>query len=529
MLNPVNPIDHTAAARLLEFLGPSPPWNRSLWNIGLVLELHELHEACEAFRNSILSEKSVCRLVSSFLRKAGKDPVLTREEKAHLREQLQQPKPPHVGSAQHHAIRQMADRLQRDYLMRWAQIVRGEPNYGLENFARSVAAHLLDHGFSRAHLQETVRAALRTSDSVTLAEICEQLQAEIRTNQSRQFEVLIGFQKSPRHPGGYPRGWMNGHMGAEWLIANGFDTSNLRISAATVLTVTALDPRGAAEAAASESDRLAARTIVATGQRLERLKTVWVRGHPEPFPLFGDARGVRVKALAREDLIYEPTQYKNIDAAIELMAHLEGSSPAAAIAGGWAAIEGLLAEPDARATAADNLAALVACSWPRAELTTLSYTVQKHVAQYAVEFDQLRVNRERCMRLAELIHDGQIRGLDRRPADTAAILRVSKVLNNPRSGLQDIKETVAEAFHRLYRQRNLILHGGNLDGVSLRASLRTVAKLAGAGLDRIAHAQYVQQVIPLELVSRANMGLALLDNRSTMACVDLLEPHVSGP
>ena len=114
MLNSVNPIDRIAAARLLEFLGPSPPWHRSLWNIGVVLELRELYEACEAASNSILSDKSVQRLVSSLLRKAGKDPALTREEKAHLREQLQQPKVPRIGSAQHHTIRRMADpRLDR--------------------------------------------------------------------------------------------------------------------------------------------------------------------------------------------------------------------------------------------------------------------------------------------------------------------------------------------------------------------------------------------------------------------------------
>ncbi|MCC8598123.1 hypothetical protein LN475_15930, partial [Xanthomonas vesicatoria] len=81
----------------------------------------------------------------------------------------------------------------------------------------------------------------------------------------------------------------------------------------------------------------------------------------------------------------------------------------------------------------------------------------------------------------------------------------------------------ADSFHRLYRQRNLILHGGRLDSVALTASLRTVAKLAGAGMDRITHGHYVQGLSPLELVARANLSLALANINQPTDCVDLLE------
>ncbi|HOE41255.1 MAG TPA: hypothetical protein PLB25_06460, partial [Rhodoferax sp.] len=49
MLQIVNPQDAVAFGRLMEFLSPTPPWNRSLWSIGLVLGLQEL---CEASRGS---------------------------------------------------------------------------------------------------------------------------------------------------------------------------------------------------------------------------------------------------------------------------------------------------------------------------------------------------------------------------------------------------------------------------------------------------------------------------------------------
>jgi hypothetical protein len=53
--------------------------------------------------------------------------------------------------------------------------------------------------------------------------------------------------------------------------------------------------------------------------------------------------------------------------------------------------------------------------------------------------------------------------------------------------------------------------------------LRTVAKLAGAGMDRITHGHYVQQMRPLELVARADLSISLIDRASALKCVDLLE------
>lgn len=89
--------------------------------------------------------------------------------------------------------------------------------------------------------------------------------------------------------------------------------------------------------------------------------------------------------------------------------------------------------------------------------------------------------------------------------------------------MKTIRDAIGESFHRLYRQRNLILHGGRLDSVALEASLRTVAKLAGAGMDRITHGHYVQNLKPMELVAKANLGIALASRDNALDCIDLLE------
>lgn len=107
--------------------------------------------------------------------------------------------------------------------------------------------------------------------------------------------------------------------------------------------------------------------------------------------------------------------------------------------------------------------------------------------------------------------------------DQAAVARLKKLLSNPGPELQTIRDAIGESMHRLYRQRNLILHGGRLDSVALTASLRTVAKLAGAGMDRITHGHYVQGLKPLELVAKANLALAMASRDDPLGCVDLLE------
>jgi hypothetical protein len=522
MLQPVNPHDAVAFGRLKEFFSPTPPWNRSLWSIGLILGLRELHEASAVLQSGTLSEPSVRRICSSLQRKIGKDPALAHTERNHLRAQMSSV--PKADGPAHHTIQQMTEILDGGYLRRWSSVV-AKPEFTVELFARSVASHVLDAGFSAQHIHGILKGKVRAGEPVTLSDICEELHGEMARSPTRPFKVLLAFSRSPKLANGIPTDWLRGEAVTNWLTQRGFDTAEIRAQVALLLTVHARDAAGAALVAREAADRFAARTRIATGEVLARVPVVWVEGETLPFPLTGESRGVRVKELDREARIFSmSTSDDSVEAALELMAHLEDSSPPAAIAGGWGAIEGLLADPGDRATAADNLAALVACSFPRQELTSLAFRASREHDTISTALAGQSTNRQRSLVIAELIRDGKMPQL-RATADRAAVARVGKVLSDPSAELQTIKESIAETFHRLYRQRNLILHGGRLNSVTLKASLRTVSKLAGAGMDRITHGHYVQSMRPLELVARANLSIALIKKETAMACVDLLE-HV---
>lgn len=519
MLIFVNPRENVAVVRLLEFLSDKRPWYRSLWGIGVVLAMEELYEACAAMRQGHLSEGALKRVASSLQKRVGVHPAFSDTEKQFLRQQVQQV--PRADGAAHFGIRELAVHVSIDYLSRWGRAVAAG-NFTVEHFARSVAAYLLDAGFAAEYLHEFIKTRLSAPEPISLPELCDALQAEMSVSPRREFEVLLAFTTKPILLNGVPPSWLQGAAITAWLKEHGFNTAGVRAPVAMVVKVQARDTIGAAQAARNESDRYAARSLIATGEPLNRAPMLWVKGSAVPASIKEDSRGVGVRELFREDRVFSTDVSQNVDAALELLAHLEGSSPPAAVAGGWGAIEGLLAEPSDRATAADNLATLVTCSFPRAELTALSYRLASTHPEQCTKLNTAGTNRERSRILAKMILDGsmpEMRGV----ADQAAVARLKKLLANPGPELQTIREAIGESFHRLYRQRNLILHGARLDSVALTASLRTVAKLAGAGMDRITHGHYVQGLRPLELVAKANLALALVSRELPLGCVDLLE------
>jgi hypothetical protein len=330
----------------------------------------------------------------------------------------------------------------------------------------------------------------------------------------------VAFKNSPKSASGFPKGWLRSNQLSHWLRENHFAVAHVRPSGGLTLRIRARDANGAAQLAAARIDHFVARSSVATNEPLEPWPVIWVRGEVVTFAFGPRPRGVRVKALYREDQLFSESD-TTVDAAIELLAHLESSSASAAIAGGWAAIEALLAEPHDRSGAADSLASIVACSFPRAELTALSYIAERTCPDLHSALQASSENRERARIIARAIVGGHTLNLQRH-SDRAAHLRMHKLLDSPTKVLSDLQTHLADAFHRLYRQRNLILHGGKTNSVALGGSLRTASKLVGAGMDRIAHAWYVRNMRPIELAARSKSAILLVPGSDPLAAVNLL-------
>jgi hypothetical protein len=225
--------------------------------------------------------------------------------------------------------------------------------------------------------------------------------------------------------------------------------------------------------------------------RFTPLTQAFVAGSKHEFQLGRPRRQVDIHSLKRQNALFsisESSLEGRTRSALDLVASLETGAPGAAIAGGWAAIEAILARPDTQnVEAAADLAVLVACSFPRAELTPFTHAYEaEHQDHLADTLRAATSNRDRCTILGSAIERGETLRFSR-PSDQAALERIAQIVRDPRGVLIRVAANVEEAIRRLYRQRNLVLHAGITNSVAMDPTLRTVPPLVGAGFDRLVH------------------------------------------
>lgn len=507
----VNSRTAVTLARLFDLVGPRTPWSRSLWSVGTCFQIAELLDACSPPQAQTLSDSSQKNILDACKRAVGSDPVIEQREKAQLNQHLV--KPPHPGGSTFPGLRELRARIDGNYMLRWADLFRTNPTAaGPERAARSIATHLLDLGFSDAHLSNWFSdMSAQIVDESGLAALCEAAHQDLVAAGESTYEMLFVFRTPMLGGVQYPPSWLStSREVASWLTNNSFSTSGVRAPVGLTVEVTARDKFSALEKGWAIIDNYAARALMATGKPLEALDDVWIAGDAaSPFKLSRRSRGVKIGVLHRQAKIFVETDDTNVDAAFGLLAQLEHSAPSAAIAGGWAAIESLLGEPGDRSAAADNLASLVACSLPRAELTALSYAVANHDPQIR-QLLEGKSNRERAAQIGDMIRSQSPIVLPG-TSDIAAKHRLERFFADPSGYMGEIQRSISQAFHRLYRQRNHILHGGITSSIALPPTLRTTARLAGAGMDRVAHGLYVDNLKPLELTARAKIAIAMAD------------------
>jgi hypothetical protein len=531
MLN-VNPFASHVVARLLDFFSSRIAWQRSLWISGTVLSLREILEASEQVANGVISKSSLENVASWAIIAGGRDAGVGDEDRRKQLQKLLRIDDKGDGlafnGAQYRSIAILASEIEPTYLERWSNALQApSAALGPERTARAIASHLLDAGFSSGFLHRwwTFKAKYEPGTK-SLSEIVHESH-ELASRQSRQFETLVAFAQAPslkvsQEP--LPH-WLSNRDVSAWLRQQKFDVSGLRQRGGLTLTLEARDPLLVAELAAEIIDRIITRVNLGSPSynRLVPIEKVWIAGEREPIPLPVRRRRVEVHALQRENRIYEVGEFNIIDAAMELVAPLDAEPPSSAVAGGWAAIEALLTGPGdrERVSAADRMASIVACSFPRAELTSLSYPLEAQGGNIGDQLGACANNRDRCEVLVKLIQAGNAPTFPK-GTDTAALARITVLLAKPASTLRDVEGHISTCFRRLYRHRNIVLHGGKTDAVGLRACLRNAAPLVGAGLDRIAHAWFVDRLHPLELAARARLRLDALGTGSGTSALDLL-------
>lgn len=521
------------------------PWPRRLWDVGSLLALTELHEAGVWERRRVLSAAAVDWQRAELRRVVGPDIGLGAKELRRELDQLLAVRLPDPSPARRR-LRELIDHVRPDYLRRWlaAATAPAESRPRPERIARITAAHLLDLGYDAAFLLHWAENLARVR-----ATTVDMLEAAIVLDQSgpREFAVLAVLAASPQQALAQKEpSWLPAAAVNAWLREHGQSTSGLRGGGGFLVHVIARDPYGAAAQVRLMLDRLTARSsfLRSTRDGIRPHEQLWVDGHPDPIPLASPARGADIISLVQEGQLYQVHGARTIiDDALELAAPINRGAIGPAVAGGWAAIESLLSDPDdprvdgaGKAIAADRLAAIIACAWPRAELTALAHRHRPdHPDALFETLTGCTTNRDRSAAVAAAIlnehklaftrHKAKITAID---SDVAAMERMRKLLADPHRTLAETAQTFTVAMRRFYRARNITVHGGSTQSVTMNAALRTAVPLLGAGLDRIAHGLFTEQIRPIDLAVRAELALQLVGGETGLLVVDLLEPRRRG-
>lgn len=523
------------ASRLLDFFADTTPWPRRLWDVSSGLSLEEAIEAGAWVEQRVLAQSALDWYLRALERQLGPDhglgdSQLRRELTTLLRSGLS------AHSRERRRLVELLPRITTGYLQRWSTHLDTPKAPAPERLARAIATHLLDLGHSGPELHARINR-LRRDQTATLADLLTETQ-QLADQPDQDFEVLVPFVSIPDAQLAEPlEEWRSAAATSAWWREHS-NGPVPRQNGAFAYTVQAKDVAAAVRTAAAKIDRIQARRSYARGslrgsrRLLEPLGQAWIAGH-RTFNLERPGRGAIVLSLESEATMYLADANERLDEALELAAQVNGGPATSAVTGAWAAIESLLNHPgdpadreEGRVVAASRLAALVACSWPRAELTALSH---KHspddpdTEPLALALAASPDNRTRSAAVADALATGQHLAL-RSPADQTAQQRMIKLLGDPRRELNDVRDLITNTFRRLYRQRNIVVHGGSTAGPALHATLRASAPLLGAGLDRLVHGQLTTGVAPLDLAARAENSLALVNDPCGPAVPDLLEP-----
>ncbi|MGW1676466.1 hypothetical protein [Saccharopolyspora sp. NPDC002376] len=204
------------------------PWTRRLWDIGSILALEELWEASTWQARRVLSATAVSWQQRELARLVGPDLGLgTRELRRELTEILRKGEiiDPSPG---HRRLRHLIDHAQTNYLDRWVTGLRDGAKVKPERLARTVAAHLLDLGYTAPFL--TSQWAALSRDGAGTDAILTRA-AELAHTSPRIFEVLLVMDGIPNRPlAEKTDGWLNKTEVSTWLAARAHTTRGVRAS-----------------------------------------------------------------------------------------------------------------------------------------------------------------------------------------------------------------------------------------------------------------------------------------------------------
>lgn len=490
-------------ARIMEICSTRAPWHRRLWRAGTLQVGRELRDESvrpgspesaiadlrKHCRHSLQTDNGIADRGQALGNLAGIKPGLTYSDHAWV------------------SLREHLDRYNQDYLQTWATAFDAAPDpdprrrIDIEGAARRITAHLLDAGMHKS----SIYAWLRTirDDPSTLLSIGDFLrEADARLKKPlKLYTFCVPVQSSPKFDGSEPPpGWLTAQQTTAWKAQHAPKAPGVSQQGSFLIEVSAHDINTAADRARTRISNLATKLQLGAKKPIVLNPSLWSKDKGNEFPAHATNRVINVHAFERLGHLHDLDTVDYITNTLALVQAVRTGPPHVAVVNGWAAIESLMVGPadEQDIIAARRFALIVAASMLRAELSWLSRSYATvHSGPAAEKMRECSENLDRAKLFQQHLHSNPPLNLN--AMDTLALDRIRPALANPRGEIEKITDILTREFTRLYRKRNMIVHGGQIQESSLHSLSETLAPLIGAGIDRVVHVGLKYNVRPIEL------------------------------
>ena len=488
---------------LLRLLSDRAGWQTILLRQSTIGLMEELAEAGVHAADGVLSSASFDELNrqtrQQILNDPGLGPIQDRgpllSQSPHGREEFV------PTSYKYKAWTSAIPQLKAAYIRKWRKELQGPgyddtsgPPFAIDprESACFLASHLLYLGLSNGYLSRWLSFRVKHDPSpYSVDKIIEQLEILVDSGPGN-VQVLVGLAQPPRDEVRSTHGWLNATLARQWLENNSHQGPKT-LHGGILYESEQWDLDGTLLNVARAVHRLRQRAILKSGRAPEFYGTAWVAGVKDPRRLPETSQLGRALVPGYElgdPHVEAPASDDRLEVAVELLlAALTESGPS--VAGMlWAALEALLAAPGdpERVEVANRAGDIALVALVRSSIQVSLGILFSRCPNEALT-QRLR-GLEAQDRLIEF--EGALR---REEYDTLPHRSTRLTLAHTRrlfdvNVLRQQREDLRQTLRGLYRQRNLVLHGGVTDGALLASILRSSIPVAASVVNRYARASH---------------------------------------
>lgn len=421
------------------------------------------------------------------------------------------------------------EEMNASYLTDWAQAFDVPPAnrpIDTEGAARRVTAHILAAGMHKSSLYSWLRSVQTDDEVVSLGDFAREADRRLKAPK-REYTFCVPVDKKPPFsidPVATPH-WMTSSQTVVWKQSHAPTAQTVRHQGAFLLQIEARDVNAAADSACDVITHLNTKFHLGARNSLQVCPWMWSKEKHSGFPTQSTNRLIRVTSFERLGQLQDLSTVDYLANTLALVEPLRTGAPHIAVISGWSAIESLMVGPSDTddVVAARRISLIVAASVMRAEFTHLAKAyAEENTDETAKVITACTENIDRAKIFQQLaIREPDLKLKDM--SDQLALERVRPALLNPRQEVLKIVDILTREFTRLYRKRNMVVHGGQIDGANLHSISDTLTPLIGTAIDRIADAQLKFSVSPIQLSAVAEARVHYLTPATTDSSGGLLE------